>query len=214
MDATSGGTGWLELKQEYRRSLDEGRLDKHRKRRWDKSREFAGWLDQDKLPGLSLDQALALYRASGGARTNLFKADPPEEIQDVLDFLLYDSVKLEGRFDECAAEGVGFKLDGAGKEFISYILCLRDPSLFAVWDNRSEALLRQVGMFHSKMRNGPMGIRYLDMLEILSQVRYHLNLADFQALDEMCYAAAAYRRRKAGPAVSDGAVSHARTPKP
>ena len=195
MDATPGGTGWLELKEEYRRALDEGRLDQHRKRRWSRAREFAGWLAQDQLPGLSMDQAVALFRASGGVRTAEFKSNHPEEIRDVLDFLLYDSVKLEGRFDECAAEGGGFKLEGAGKEFVSYILCLRDPSLFAIWDNRAEALLRRVGMLAPKMRTGPMGIRYLDMLEILSQVRYHLGLADFQALDEIGYAASNRRRK-------------------
>lgn len=193
MDATPGGTGWLELKEEYRRAHDEGLLDKHRERRWDRGREFAGWLAQDELPGLSMDQAVTLYRASGGAGTAEFRTNSPEEVRDVLDFLLYDSVKLEGRFDECAAQGGGFKLEGAGKEFVSYILCLRDPSLFAVWDTRAEALLRRVGMFAPKMRTGPMGIRYLDMLEILSRVRYHLGLTDFQALDEMCYAASKRR---------------------
>lgn len=196
MGARPGDTGWLELNGKYRRALEEGLLESYRRRRWAKSQEFAGWLAQDNLPGLSLDQAVALCRASGGARPAKFKANALEEIRDVLDFLLYDTVKLEGRFNECAAEGGGFKLEGVGKEFVSYILCLRDPSLFAVWDSRAEALVRRVGGFGPNMRTGPLGIRYLDMLEILSRVRYHLGLADFRALDELCYAVASKRRSK------------------
>ena len=196
MGARPGGTGWLELGEEYRRALEQGLLKNHRRRRWERAQEFAGWLAQDSLPSLSMEQAAALYRASGGARTAKFKENPLEEIRDGLDFLLYDSVKLEGRFEECAAEGGGFKLEGAGKEFVSYILCLRDPSLFAIWDTRAERLFRRVGLFSQKMRSGPLGIRYLDMLEISSRVRYHLGLADFQALDEMCYAVASNGTKK------------------
>ena len=194
MGARPGGTGWLELDEIYQRALNDGLLENYRRRRWSRSQEFAGWLTQDSLTGLSLDQAVVLYRASGGARTREFKGNALEEIRDVLDFLLYDSVKLEGRFDECAAEGGGFKLEGAGKEFVSYILCLRDPSLFAVWNTRAEALLRRAGGTSPKMRTGPLGIRYLDVLEFLSRVRYHLGLADFRAVDELCYAVAAHRR--------------------
>ena len=195
MVARPANTGWLELNEKYHRALDEGLLENYRKRRWARAKEFAGWLAQDKLPDLSPDQALMLYRAAGGAQPGKFNANPLEEIRDVLDFLLYDTIKLEGRFDECAAEGGGFKLNGAGKEFVSYILCLQEPSLFAVWNSRAEGMLRRMAAFSSQMRTGPLGIRYLDMLEKLAQARYHLGLPDFRVLDELCFALASSRRR-------------------
>ena len=41
---------------------------------------------------------------------------------------MYDTIRLEGRFQECAAEGGAYKSAGAEKEFVSYLLCLKDPN--------------------------------------------------------------------------------------
>ena len=102
-------------------------------------------------------------------------------------YLLYDEVKLEGRFDECAMEGGGFKLAGVGKEFISYLLCLREPSLFGIWNTNSERVLRRVGSRTAITQTGPLGIQYLDVLDGLAQLRNHIGLKDFRAVDEACY---------------------------
>ena len=145
-----------------------------------RSEEFAGWLNQGALPSLSMDQALTLYAASGGNRRAEFKSNAVEEVRDSLDFLLYDTVMLEGRFTECAAEDGAYKLAGAGKEFVSYLLCLRDPSLFAVWSPRAERTLRKLGMYPERMKKGPLGVRYLDLLEVLVLVRQRLGLGNFE----------------------------------
>ena len=70
-----------------------------------------------------------LYRASGGREASAFTSVPIEELRDSLDFLLYDTIKLEGRFDECVNPDGAYKLQGAGKEFVSWLLCLRNPGI-------------------------------------------------------------------------------------
>ncbi len=191
------GADWVKIGEEFRRVRESAAPSDSRRQRWARAAEFAGWLDQDSLSSLSLDQALALYRASGCAKTAAFKLNPIEEIRDALDFLLYDTVKLEGRFEECAADGGGFKLEGAGKEFVSYILCLQEPALFAVWNSNAESMLRRAGALTRQMKSGPLGIRYLDMLEALSHARSRLGLPDFQALDELCYLTSSRRAKTA-----------------
>ena len=59
---------------------------------------------------LCMEQALVLYTASGGSKRDDFKSNPIAEIRDSLDFLLYDTVQLEGRFQECADGAGAFKL--------------------------------------------------------------------------------------------------------
>jgi hypothetical protein len=137
-----------------------------------------------------MDQALELYRASGGRDSSGFKTNTIEDIRDGLDFLLYDNIKLEGRFDECAAPGGAYRLEGTGKEFPSYLLCLINPSLFAVWNANAEGLLKQAGLLTSSLKRGPMGIRYLDALEALNQIRARSGRGDFREIDELAYQAA------------------------
>ena len=184
-----------ELIHGYQRALDQGLLESYRKKRWSRRQEFSGWLAQENLPDLSLDPAAAIFRASGGSRPADFKANPIEEIRDTLDFLLYDDVKLEGRFDECAAEGGGFKLAGAGKKFTSYVLCLQEPALFAVWNSNTGRVLRRTGILKTSMKTGPIGIQYLDLLDCMARLRYSLGFPDYMALDEFSYAVA---RRRSG----------------
>jgi len=141
-----------------------------------------------------MDHALELYRASGGRDAAGFKTNTIEDIRDGLDFLLYDNIKLEGRFDECAAPEGAYRLAGAGREFPSYLLCLSNPGLFAVWNANAEGLLKQAGLLPVSIKHGPVGIRYLDLLESLNRVRSQSGRRDFREIDELAYQAA---RKKA-----------------
>jgi len=143
-----------------------------------------------------MSRALTLYRASGSSRIAEFETNSIEEVRDSLDFLLYDTIKLEGRFSECASDGGAYKLAGAGKEFVSYLMCLRDSTLFAVWNRPAEGALKLLGMYPATLRDGDLGLRYLDLLEVLQRVRRQLGLAQFQAVDEFCYMVS--RRDKPG----------------
>ncbi len=168
---------------------EDRRLQAYRRKKWQRSAEFYGWLRQDALEALEMDQAMELYRASGGRDTAGFAANQIEEVRDGLDFLLYDNIKLEGRFDECAAPEGAYRLAGAGKEFPSYLLCLSNPRLFAVWNANAEGLLKQAGLLSAGIKRGPMGIRYLDLLEALNQVRARSGRHDFREIDELAYQA-------------------------
>ena len=169
---------------------DTGRAQAYRRKKWQRSNEFRGWLEQDALATLHMDQALGLYRASGGRNITGFKTNTIEDLRDGIDFLLYDNIKLEGRFDECASPEGAYHVAGGGKEFPSYLLCLSNPGLFGVWNANAEGLLKKIGLLSEKMKRGPMGIRYLDILEALNQVRARAGVRDFREIDELAYQAA------------------------
>ncbi len=184
------------LRQIYDEAEQSGGLDAYRKRRWAHAAEFAGWLEQDALTALTSEQAIRLYRASGGREPASFAAIPIEELRDSLDFLLYDTIKLEGRFDECASSDGAYKLAGAGKEFVSWLLCLRNSALFCVWNGNAERLLRRARVYTSAMKRGPEGIRYLDLLEALGRLGSQAGLPDFIAVDETAWLVSKPRRQQ------------------
>ena len=167
----------------------------YRRKKWLRSGEFCQWLKQEELLTLTKDQAIELYRASGGRDISQFKTNKIEDIRDGLDFLLYDNIKLEGRFDECAASEGAYRMAGTGKEFPSYLLCLSNPGIFGVWNANAETLLKQTGLLPSTIKRGPIGIRYLDVLGSLNQVRSRTGRQDFREIDELAYQAARGHRR-------------------
>ena len=188
----------IDLRRLYEEVDDSGAPIPYRKRRWEKAAEFASWLDEDALAALEPEQALRLYRASGGRDGGGFSSNPIAEVRDSLDFLLYDTIKLEGRFDECVMDGGAYKLAGAGREFVSWLLCLRNPHLFGVWNSNAEGMLRRMGAYPESMKRGPVGIRYLDLLEGLAWVRAQAGLPDYIEVDVVAYLSTRSGGRKPG----------------
>lgn len=175
------------LAQIYRETAQTGVLAPYWKRRWQLSAEMAGWLSQTRLPSLTEQQARAIYRASGSGKTREFVANGIADISETIDFLLYDAITLEARFNECVAEGGAYKLAGAGKEFISYLLCLQQPNLLAVWNQGAERGLRRLDRYPRSMGAGHWGLRYLDLLDATHRLRPEFGLADFREVDEFLY---------------------------
>ena len=192
-----------DLRSLYDEALESGADAAYRKRRWDRAAEFASWLEQDALTSLEPSQALQLYRASGGRQAEAFGSTPVEELRDSLDFLLYDTIKLEGRFDECASDHGAYRLPGTGREFASWLLCLRNPALLGVWNGSAERMLKRMGAFPESMKRGPEGIRYLDLMEALAMVRSRLGLRDFIEVDILAYLSTRPRNRKRKLAVAE-----------
>ena len=193
-----------QLRRLFDEAFESGTLDAYRRRRWGRAAEFVGWLEQDAIETLQQEQGLRLYRASGGRDSASFTGNSIEDLRDSLDFLLYDTIKLEGRFDECAAPGGAYKLAGAGREFVSWLLCLRNPSLFCVWNGNAERMLRRAGAYPNSMKQGPEGIRYLDLLEALGRLGSQAGLPNFVAVDELAWLVGRLATRpggrKSGPA--------------
>ena len=180
-------TDRFQLAQAYRETAQTGVMAAYWKRRWQRAEEMVEWLDQERLLSLTEVQARALYRASGGSKSREFLGNSLEEICDTLDFLLYDTITLEARFNECVAEGGAYRLAGAGKEFASFLLCLRQPGLLAVWNTAAERALRRLGRYPQSMGKGHWGLRYLDLLDQAHRLRPEFGLADFREVDEFCY---------------------------
>ena len=187
MATKSSGADWLSRLDTYQKSLIDGRLEAYRTRRWQRAREFSGWLDERSIPTLTSEQAVAIYRASGSRQTRKFKAIPMEEVRDSLDFLLYDTLGLEKRFDESASTEGAYNLSGSGKEFVSYVLCVRDPGLFAFWSSHAERALGTLGIYPNELRRGNLGVGYMDLLEAMTVVRGRMGLSDFQVVDDFAY---------------------------
>ena len=188
MAAKSGATKPLGLWETYREASHRGYLAEYRRRRWSRFAECRIWLAQEGLAGLSWDQGLTLFRSSGARGIKEFRTNQLEEVRDALDFLLYDTITLEIRFAECAGNGGSYHLPGLGKEFVSYLLCLRDPSLFGIWQSYVPKALRLMGSCPPNLGKGHLGLGYLDLLDALQGVRQETGLADFRAVDEYCYA--------------------------
>ena len=178
---------WADLRDVFHASQDLPHLQKYRYRRWGRSDEFVGWMDEAALPRLTKEQTLSLYTASAGNQPQEFATNSIEDIREFLDFLMYDTIKLEGRFQECAAEDGAYKLAGAGKEFVSYLLCVKDHNLFAVWNSNAEWAFRKLEVSPRFSRKAPLGISYMDMLEATDVMRLRLGLADFRAVDEFAF---------------------------
>ena len=178
---------WLHLLEDFSTAVRRGELDRYRERRWGKAETMAQWLAQESLTAMTTEQGIALYRASGGTRITQFRSNPIAELRDSLDFLLYDTIRLEARFDECADDEGGYRLAGAGKEFVSFLLCIRDPTLFGPWNSYSERMLRVLGRYPPALRKGRLGNRYMDLLDALQEVRSRLRLADYRQVDEFSY---------------------------
>ena len=178
---------WPALAEAYHAAAASAELDAFRRRRWVRADEWQAWLEQDALPELTEDQAVILYRGAGGRQVSKFRANPIEDIRESVDFLLYDAIKLENRFEECAVATGGFGLTGAGKEWPSYLLALRDPTLFAPWSAYTERALRRLRMLPAGFSQGHPGLCYIDLLDILGNLARRLHLPDFRSVDEFCY---------------------------
>ena len=188
MAADSGAAKPLGLWETYRETANRGYLAQYRRQRWSRFAECRILLGQEALAGLSWDQGLTLFRSSGASGIKEFRSNQLEEVRDALDFLLYDTITLEVRFAECAASGGSYHLPGMGKEFVSYLLCLRDPSLFGIWQTYVPRALRLMGLCPPNLGKGHLGLGYLDLLDALQRVRQETGLADFRGVDEYCFA--------------------------
>ena len=191
---SSTSTDWEALSHAFRQAVASGELDSFRRRRWTYADDPAGWLEQEALATLAQSQADALYRGAGGRQITKFRTNSIVEVRDAVDFLLYDTIKLENRFEECALETGGFGLVGAGREWPSYLLTLREPTLFAPWSPHTERALRGLRMLPPGLKQGHPGLCYIDLLDATQLLRVRLGLPDFRAVDEFCYFNARIRR--------------------
>ena len=177
---------WPALGDAYRQAEAGGLLDAYRRRRWPDGVGGEA-LAQETIARLEASDFGVLYRAAGGRRMAQFRTNPIAEVRDAADFLLYDRIKLEDRFAECAAPEGAFGLAGAGREWPAYLLTRREPTLFAPWNPHTERALRRWQILPPQLRRGHPGLCYIDLLDILEGVRRQAGLPDFRSVDAFCY---------------------------
>jgi hypothetical protein len=171
-----------DLVSRYAEAIATGVLDAYINRTFSKAPTFSQSIDETQLQFLTTEQSLSLYRSSGGRKTVEFKKNSIEDIRDTIDFLLYDNIKLEGRFYECVSDLGAYKLSGSSKEFISYLLHLKNPLLFGIWNQSSEKSLKLLGWDTANLKKGPWGIRYIDLLDMSHRIQSRFRLQDLRSV--------------------------------
>ncbi len=114
-----------------------------------------------------------LYRKGLGAAADLNK------LRDGLRILLDESKPIRERFPAALT-----KVTGLGKATATAILTVALPDEYGVWNNTSEAALRQIGLWPSLGKGEGSGARYEKINNLLSALKSELKV-DFWTLDAL-----------------------------
>jgi len=96
-----------------------------------------------------------------------------------LSTLLSEDLSLAKRLDEVIKD-----VYGMGKNIASAILLVVHPDKYGVWNNRSEAQMKQLGMWPTFERGDSFGARYVKVNAVLREVSNALEM-DLWSLDAL-----------------------------
>jgi len=133
-----------------------------------------------------------LYRKGLGAAANI------DALRQALSILLDESKPIQERFPVAMT-----KVAGLGKATATAILTVAYPGKYGVWNNTSEAALRQVGLWPSLERGEGIGGRYLKINGLMSSLKADLKI-DFWTLDALWWF---FLEPDTGPAASTEVAS-------
>ncbi len=102
-----------------------------------------------------------------------------DRLRDALAILVDEKRPLTDRLDKAIA-----MVSGMGKNMASAILLVTQPDRYGVWNNRSEANMKRLGIWPKFDRGEPFGSRYVKVNQILLYIRERLHL-DLWALDAL-----------------------------
>jgi hypothetical protein len=114
-----------------------------------------------------------LYRKGLGAAADI------DTLREALRTLLDESKPIRDRFPAALTKVVGL-----GKATATAILTVAYPNKYGVWNNTSEAALRQVGLWPSMEKGEGLGGRYEKINGLLSALKTELKI-DFWTLDAL-----------------------------
>lgn len=114
-----------------------------------------------------------LYRTGHGAAADMNK------LRQALGVLLDEDRPIRERFPEAIGMVRGF-----GKAIATGILTVAYPNKYGVWNNTSEAALRQLALWPSVARGDGPGVRYEKVNALLTRLRNDLGI-DFWTLDAL-----------------------------
>jgi hypothetical protein len=101
------------------------------------------------------------------------------KLRKALATLLNETESVSKRLDEAIE-----KVSGMGKNIASAILMVSQPDRYGVWNNRSEANMKQLGVWPNFGRGESFGSRYVKVNQILFHLRDELNI-DLWTLDAL-----------------------------
>ncbi len=114
-----------------------------------------------------------LYRT--GART----CNDMPALRKALAILLDKAQPVDSRIDKSVS-----MIDGMGKNISTAILLVSQPDSFGVWNSRSEAAMKRLGIWPDFERGSTLGERYLKVNEILRKLRDDIR-TDLWTLDSL-----------------------------
>jgi len=109
---------------------------------------------------------------------NRICSDMPR-LREALSILVDESRPVDERLD-LVTEAVS----GVGKNIATAILIVMKPDKYGVWNNRSEANMKRLGIWPDFKRGEPFGRRYVQVNQILLQLRDALD-TDLWTLDSL-----------------------------
>jgi len=116
---------------------------------------------------------------SGLYRTGLGAAADMETLRRALGILLDEGKPIGGRFSEAIGMVPGF-----GKAIATAILTVAYPDLYGVWNNSSEAALRQMSLWPNLEKGQGIGGRYAKINDLLRRLSQDL-VIDLWTLDAL-----------------------------
>lgn len=139
------------------------------------SREHVGHITEQELQPFLLDKNNrhwnGLHRQGGKMCANM------RDLRESLSLLIDQSQPLAGRLDK--ATGM---ISGMGKNIASAILLVAFPKDYGVWNNRSEANMKRLGIWPELGRGESFGARYAKVNQVLLKLRDELDI-DLWTLD-------------------------------
>ena len=140
---------------------------------------------------------------SGLYRKGLQAAEDMDALRRALTLLLDESKPMQQRFT-----GALDMVKGLGKATATGILTVAHPESYGVWNNTSEAALRNLGLWPTSERGEKSGATYTKVNALLARLRNDLE-TDFWTLDAVWW----YLSASGGPPItlSDASVSVAET---
>ena len=175
------------------RLLEQGNgLEGMRKRKWAKVRIALELIQEERIQGLTQDEASELYRSlpiSQGKRSD-FLDNPIEELRESLWFLLYEELSYEMRVWEFLDDMGGYRLKGGDRSLAAALFFTREPLLYGLVNTNVEKGLRRLGMAPRYGRNESHAGRFQKAQEAVWQVQGMAGFEDFSVTDDFLEALA------------------------
>lgn len=150
--------------------------------------KFTFQITPEWIERLAEDQALRLYKTTGwGVKIyqRSFVENGLDRIKASLSYLLfYSDDPIEERFFNVVDGKGAYKLNGVGREFASFLLCMCDNQQYGIWNRSVDDGLKLLQMTPRRERGEHIGQTYARVVSKLKELQELGGFADLQFVDE------------------------------